>query len=126
MVVHVGLGCDVFSCLVISVEIVVRFTIAIEHQYVSNEFCCRISSGQGNIFACRRGLDHDAFGVCSPVHQSSLDPYHERAGGLASFVLSCEIDVSLTYDVHGRSVIFVFLRMFFVVFMYYAICDVVS
>ncbi len=77
MVVHIGLGRDVFSGLVISVEIVVRVAIAIEHKYViSNKFCRCVSSRECNVFSCRRGLDHNAFGVSTPVDECSLHPDH--------------------------------------------------
>ena len=76
MVVHIGLCCDVFGGLVISVEIVVRFAIAIEHKDVSNKFCRCVSSRECNVFSCRRGLDHNAFGVSTPVDECALHPDH--------------------------------------------------
>jgi hypothetical protein len=113
--VHVWLGGDVFGSLVVCEQVVVWFSIAVEGEYISNKFCCCISSRQGNVFTSGGGLDNDALCVGAPVYHCALDPDHQGAGGLPGFQLACKINVCLADDIHGGSFILVVLFMCFVV-----------
>ncbi len=93
MFCHVGFCCDVFTCLIICVEVIGRAGAAEKCEQYTNKFACCVAAAQCDIFSRSCGRDDESFGASMEVDERAIDEKQVPTGRLACFDLTRQVYV---------------------------------